>query len=212
MATTLGFWYFMFLPSEAVASFVASPPLPALAGIQRQKGFSSFLPLISRVALSGCRGIPFPSTSTRTKCTCCRSRAGGRHPVRTDIPSRKNSTRTNRNGLRRPCAHASSSARRGIRVRGNSIRNACICFPSFAPLFVVSRPDTVSVPPFTSILARRGKIFHPSTQKHRRVFAFWIFPDAMKRVLLVKWWIDAPAAQPGHGHHTDGNHPSAQRI
>lgn len=39
---TLGFWYFMFLPSEAVASFVSSsPPSPAPAGIQRQNGLLS---------------------------------------------------------------------------------------------------------------------------------------------------------------------------
>ena len=44
LATTLGFWYFMFDPSEAVASFVASPPSPAPAGIQRQNGFLSGRP------------------------------------------------------------------------------------------------------------------------------------------------------------------------
>lgn len=39
LATTFGFWYFMFHPSEAVASFVVSPPLPAPTGLQRQNGF-----------------------------------------------------------------------------------------------------------------------------------------------------------------------------
>ena len=119
----------------------------------------------ARVYLSGCRGTHSRSTSSRTKCTCCRSRAGGGCPVRMDIPSRKNSTRTNRNGLRRPCAHASSSARRGIRVRENSIRNVCIWFPSFTPLVVVSRPDTVSAPPFTPILAPLTRIFHLPGEK-----------------------------------------------
>ncbi len=39
LATTLGFWYFMLVPSEAVASFVSSsPPSPAPAGVQRQNG------------------------------------------------------------------------------------------------------------------------------------------------------------------------------
>ncbi len=39
LATTFGFWYFMLVPSEAVASFVSSsPPSPAPAGVQRQNG------------------------------------------------------------------------------------------------------------------------------------------------------------------------------
>ncbi len=53
LATTLGFWYFMFDPFEAVASFVALPPLPAPAGIQRQNGF-----LFARSALvPPCRAV-----------------------------------------------------------------------------------------------------------------------------------------------------------
>ena len=133
---------------------------PAPVGIQRQNGFLSLLPFISHASLSGYMGIPFPLPSTRTKCTCCRFRAGGFPPVRTGIRVRTCSTRTNRSAPRRLGAHAIRSAHTGIRVHACSIRNVCTWFPSFAPLSVVSRPDTMSTPPFTPILARRGKIFH----------------------------------------------------
>lgn len=137
MATTLGFWYFMFLPSEAVASFVSSsPPSPAPAGAQRQNGFLDLLPLISHAFLSGCRDIHDRSWSTRTKCTGVQFRVGGFHPVRMDIRVRTCSTRTNRNGLRRPCARAFPPVHTGIRVHACSIRNVCIWFPSFTPLAV----------------------------------------------------------------------------
>lgn len=120
----------------------------------------------ARAAWSGCRDIHCLSRSTRTKCTGSRSRAGERHPVRMDIRVRTRSTRTNRNGLRQPCAHAHRSAHRDIHVRVRSIRNVCTWFPSFAPLAVVSRTDNMFTPPFTPILARRGKIFHLATQKN----------------------------------------------
>ncbi len=116
--------------------------------------------LSARASLSDCRDTPCPSSSSRTKCTCCRFRAGGFPPVRMGIRARTCSTRTNRNGLRRPCAHAIRSAHTGIRVRSCSIRNVCILYPSFVPLAVVSRPDTVSTPPFTPILAPLPQIFH----------------------------------------------------
>jgi len=66
LATTLGFWYFMFLPSEAVASFVASPPSPAPAGVQRQNGlWSARLPLVPLGRAVGtsiaCHGRPAPN-------------------------------------------------------------------------------------------------------------------------------------------------------
>lgn len=61
LATTLGFWYFMLLPSEAVASFVASPPSPAPAGIQRQNGLLSV-----RLALvPPCRAVGAPHSRRR---------------------------------------------------------------------------------------------------------------------------------------------------
>ncbi len=61
LATTLGFWYFMFNPFEAVASFVASPPSPAPADIQRQNGL-----LTARSALvSLCRAVGAPHSRRR---------------------------------------------------------------------------------------------------------------------------------------------------
>ena len=109
----------------------------AVAGTRRPptaKCFLSLLPLIFRASLSDCRGTPFPSSSTRTKCTGFRFRADAFLPAHTGIRVRTCSTRTNRNGLRRPCARAFPPVHTGIRVHACLIRNVCIWFPSFTPL------------------------------------------------------------------------------
>ena len=91
-------------------------------------------PLTSHASLSGCRDIHNRSRSIHTKCTGSRFRAGAFLPARTGIRVRTCSTRTNRNGLRRPCARAFPPAHTSIRGHACLIRNVCIWFQSFTPL------------------------------------------------------------------------------
>ena len=143
MATTLGFWYFMFLPFEAVASFVVSAAAASTRRHPTAKGFCSFCdwtrylqpftpcsPPTSRDAPSGCTDSPCLSSSSRTKCTCFRFHGDACPTDRRDIQTHTWMIRTTRNGFRHLCVHAfplgPETARKGTPVHTCSIRNVCI--------------------------------------------------------------------------------------
>ena len=155
LATTLGFWYFMFVPSEAVASFVASPPLPAPAGLQRQNGFFCSRPHIAppapfrclhssaHASPSGCN-CNCPSNLNHTKCTCAPVR-GGVFPTDYSCNSRKTTIRKTHNGLHHPCVRACPMDCRNS-YHNLLNRTICISLTCFIPseavaTFVASPPS-----------------------------------------------------------------------
>ena len=102
--------------------------------------------LTSRAAASGCRDSRSRWPSNRTICTCSnqvRADAAARDHTRTR--ARSSSSRTTRNASRRHDAREAGPARKHIRVRNWTSRNACISYscqislPAIIPQTTVAR-------------------------------------------------------------------------